>query len=199
MIEHQSPGAVQFTSTPRASDVIWNAAEMVRSSILATAIGTFATTTGLLGLIVLRNPLVLPVVIVGIAFLTGLFVVPFVWWAIYRRPDLVLAPFEVSADEGGVSMVTPTTRARHEWSVFRSIRETGRAFVLDTGAGVSFSVAKRDVSDADIAGLRALVRRKGVLRPTSGLASRRTLLGIAIGLVAAAASILAPILLSSPR
>ena len=199
MIEHHSPDAVQFTSTPAASDVLWNAAEMARSSIFATAVGTFATTTGLLGVIVLRNPLVVPVLIFGVALLTGLFVVPFVWWAIHRRPDLVLAPLEVSADEGGVSMVTPTTRGRHDWSVFRSIRETGRAFVLDTGAGVALLVAKRGVSDADIAGMRALAQRKGVLRPTTGLASLRTLVGIAIGLAAAVASILAPILLSSPR
>ncbi len=191
---------VAFVSRPTIGDYMWNAIAITRSSMVSTAIGTFATTSGLLATVLTGDISSVVVLLAGLSFLTGVFVVPFVWWPIHQRRDLVLAPVDVVADKSGVSFTTATSTGRHDWSVFRRVRETSGAFIFDTGTNVAILVAKRDVSERDVAGLRSLLVATGTMRPpTTGVDRLRPLLGVAVGIGATAFIVIGAILLGPGR
>ena len=190
---------VAFVSRPTIGDYMWNAIAITRSSMVSTAIGTFATTSGLLATVLTGDISSVVVLLAGLSFLTGVFVVPFVWWPIHQRRDLVLAPVDVVADKSGVSFTTATSTGRHDWSVFRRVRETSGAFIFDTGTNVAILILKRDVAERDVAGMRSLLVATGMLRPTTtGVDRLRPLLGVAVGLGAVGLVIIGAILLG-PR
>lgn len=187
---------VAFVSRPTVTDYMWNAIAITRSSLISIALGTFATTSSILAIVVAGDTSSVFVLLGGLSLLTGVFVVPFVWWPIHQRRDLVLAPIDVVADERGLSFTTSTSTGRHDWSVFRRVRETSGAFIFDTGTNVAILVAKRDVSESDVARLRSLLVATGTMRPTTSSADRlRPFLGVAIGIGATAFIIVSTILL----
>jgi hypothetical protein len=187
---------IAVDSRPTASDYVWNTAAHFRSSLLATSLGTFTTVTATLALIVAGDLASIVILVGGLSLLSGLFVVPFIWWPIHERRDLALAPVHVVADDEGITWGTETSTARHDWTVFRRIRETSGAFVLDTGANVAMLLSKRDIAEADIERLRSLFALKGVIPPEpSGPERLRPFLGVAIGLAAAVVVIGMPIVL----
>ena len=191
---------VAFVSRPTIGDYMWNAIAITRSSMVSTAIGTFATTSGLLATVLTGDISSVVVLLAGLSFLTGVFVVPFVWWPIHQRRDLVLAPVDVVADKSGVSFTTATSTGRHDWSVFRRVRETSGAFIFDTGTNVAILIAKRDVAERDVAGMRSLLVATGTLRPTTtGVDRLRPLLGVAVGIGATAFIVIGAILLGPGR
>ena len=191
---------VAFVSRPTIGDYMWNAIAITRSSMVSTAIGTFATTSGLLATVLTGDILSVVVLLAGLSFLTGVVIVPFVWWPIHQRRDLVLAPVDVVADKSGVSFTTATSTGRHDWSVFRRVRETSGAFIFDTGTNVAILIAKRDVAERDVAGMRSLLVATGTLRPTTtGVDRLRPLLGVAVGIGATAFIVIGAILLGPDR
>jgi hypothetical protein len=192
-------GPIDVVSRPTTSDYVWNAAALTRSSLLATSLGTFATVTAGLALVVAGDLLSIIVLLGGLSLLTGLFVVPFIWWPIHQRRDLVLAPVHVVADDQGITWETEASTARHDWTVFRRIRETSGAFLFDTGANVAMLLPKRGIPEADVERLRSLFVLRGVMPPKpSGLERLRPLVGVAVGLAAAVAVIAMPIVLGPP-
>jgi hypothetical protein len=192
------PTRVVFTAHPTTGDLIANAMAFTRRSAVAQTLGSFAVVTSIVGFIVLGEPVVLLFLLFGLSFLTGAFSVPFVWWTIRRRRDLVLAPVEIDADADGLSLTASYATSRQAWSVYRRVRETGRAFVMDTGAGPGAIITKRGVAPADVEAFRALLLRVGVLQVTRGASDLvRPVLWIALGAVAALALSLGPWALSS--
>ncbi len=177
------------------SDYVWNAMALLRDSMLGVVVGTFGTALGLLSLLLVFDPFSLIGLVGGIAFLTGAFAAPFTWWSVRQRRDLTLAPVAVEADATGITITGPSTAGRHDWSVFRRVRETPSAFIFDTGASVAILLTKGGVSESDLARLRLLMVRAGGLRFPQEGAWRRTLAGVAIGLGAAALVVVAPLLL----
>jgi prepilin signal peptidase PulO-like enzyme (type II secretory pathway) len=105
--------------------------------------------------------------LVGLTFLSGAFVVPFVWFSIRRRRELVLAPLDVDADRTGITLATPIATTRHAWSVYRRAREIPDGFLLDTGIGANVMVAKRGAAESDVDAFRTLLREVNLLRPSS--------------------------------
>lgn len=163
--------------------------------MVSSVLGTFGVATSLFSLLIVGDPVALVILIGGVALLSGTFIVPFVWWSIHQRRDLVLAPIEVVADASGLSVATATTTGRHDWSVFRRVRETSGAFLFDTGAGTAILLSKRGVAEADLTRLRLLLVRSGTLDfPQGGDWSRR-ITGVVIGLGLTAVVIALPILL----
>jgi len=184
---------VTFTARPTAGDIIANAVTYVRRSGLVLALGAFTTVSSALGLVLAGDPISLIFLLLGLSFLSGWFVVPIVWWSIRLRRDLVLAPFEVEADDAGIAMTASYGSSRHAWSVYRRVRETDRAFTLDIGTGASSLITKRGVPDAELAAFRALLIRVGVLSERAGLRRFiRPILWVAVGSVAAVALLLGP-------
>jgi hypothetical protein len=189
--------SVAFVSRPSVGDYMWNAIAISRSSLVLISVGTFATTTSALAIVLAGDTVSVLFLLVGLSLLSGVFSVPFMWWPIHRRRDLVLAPVDVVADEGGISFATATSSARHGWSVFRRVRETPRAFLFDTGVNVAILLAKRGIADGDVEALRSLLHKTGTLQSApSGVDRLRPLLGVAIGLGAAGLVILGPLVIS---
>ena len=176
------PAQVAFTSRPSAADVIANAAAYMRRTGIALLFGTFATVSSILGLVLAGDATSLIFLLLGLSFLSGVFAVPFVWWSVRRRRDLVLAPLDVVADEEGIGVTASYGSSRHAWSVYRRVRETDRAFLLDMGTGSAAMITKRGVPDTDVAAFRALLVRVGVLATPGGLRRYlRPLVWVAVG------------------
>ena len=105
-------------------------------------------------------------ILFGLLLASGYFVAPFLWFAIRRRRDLLLAAIDVSADTTGVTFARPTSTTTNAWSVYRRVRETRDAFLLDPGTGSSGFVLKRDADPAAIDRFRTLLEQAGFdLRP----------------------------------
>ena len=77
----------------------------------------------------------LPPLVFGLALLTGLFVVPFVWFQTRRRPEVFREPWELEVDERGLRYRSPLGTGVYPWTAFRRIRERAGFLYLDTGAG----------------------------------------------------------------
>jgi ADP-ribose pyrophosphatase len=116
----------------------------------------------------------LPPVVLGLSFLTGLFTVPFAWFAVRRRRDLVEQPIKLVADATGISQTTPFAQGHLAWPTFARVREIGNWFFLDTGTGASQIIPKRVLSPEELATFRKLIadagfgmdgRRKSQKRP----------------------------------
>ena len=165
---------------------------MFRRSAPSLVIGTFMTASAVVA-IVLGDRLSFLWLVLGISILTGLFAVPIVWWVIHRRRDLILAPVDVEANADGITITSSQASAHQEWSVYRRVRETSRAFLLDTGVGTAVLLTKRGIEPAEIEAFRSLLARAGILAPQPAALGRlRPLLWVAVGLIAAAALILGP-------
>ena len=179
---------VAFTARPTTQDIILNAMAMVRRSGVALLFGTFLTVLGVIGLV--DGDLVgsLLTVVFGLSFLSGTMIVPFMYWSIHRRRDLVLAPIAVEADEAGIRISAAYGTSQHAWTVYRSARETSRAFLLDVGTGAASLLTKRDVALEDVEAFRALLSRVGLLAPTRGVrVALRPLVWVLVGLLLAGA------------
>ena len=192
-------GHVVFTSRPSSRDLIVNAAAMGRASGFMLAFGTFLTVSSVASLLAAdQRPGVLTVVnvvtfLLGLSFLSGAIVVPFIWWMIRRRGDLLLAPVDVDADDEGIRVSAAYATSQQSWTVYRSARETSHAFTLDTGTGAAALLTKRGVSAADIDAFRALLRRVGLLQAKHGVRTAiRPLLWVGLGLALAAALSVGP-------
>jgi len=106
--------------------------------------------------------------LVGLSCLTGIFNVPFAWWALRSRPDLVGQEVEDVIDAHGIVETTPKTNARADWSLYREVFESSDAFHLSTGSGYGF-IPKRAFEPAEIEAFRRLLNDHGLVRPSRRL------------------------------
>ena len=103
----------------------------------------------------------LPPIALGLSFLSGLFTVPFAWFAVRRRRDLVEQSIQMVADASGISQTTPFGQGHLAWPIFARVREIGSWFFLDTGTGASQLIPKRALSPEDLAIFRKLIADAG--------------------------------------
>jgi ADP-ribose pyrophosphatase len=106
----------------------------------------------------------LPGLVGGAAILTGSFLVPFVWWQIRKRPELLQMPNVLSADHTGVSYRSPFVSGEYRWGAFRRVREMQGFFFLDTGAGANIIVPVRAFSPQQLSSFRRLLVEVGFTR-----------------------------------
>jgi ADP-ribose pyrophosphatase len=111
----------------------------------------------------------LPPIVLGLSFLTGLFTVPFAWFAVRRRRDIVEQPIQMVADAAGITQTTPFGQGHLAWPIFARVREIGTWFFLDTGTGASQIIPKRALSPEELAIFRKLIADAGF-----GMDGRRT-------------------------
>ena len=191
----QGPIELRFTTQPTSSDFVANAAAMMRRSAVTLVIGAFATTVAAITLY-LGDLVGLFLLVAGLSMLTGLFMVPFVWFAIRQRRDLVLASVDVEADADGLTMTTARASSRQAWSVYRDVRETSRAFLLNTGAGAAILLAKRGMDADQVSAFRDLLARVGLIRPQSTFDRVRPALWVALGAILGVSLIVVPLMIS---
>jgi len=180
------PAVLTFTGQATRGDAIRTTVELMRASRSSTIVGSAAMTVVIVGFLA-GVPFDLSSVFLfafGALFLTGFFVVPFQWWAISRRPDLMTAPMTVEAGPASLRIAMSAASSDLGWSTFKSFLETSDSFLLQTGITAHF-VPKRGVSDADRRAFRLILGEHGELRHAGDLGrwGRHALTGVAVGLI----------------
>ena len=158
--------------------------EMLRASRFAVVAGMAAVTIAAVS-IGIGAPIDLTVIYslaFGVLFLTGLFVVPFQWWAVRKRPELIVAPMKLEADDGGLTIAMGAVRSEMAWSTFKSFLEASGAFILQTGVTAHF-IPKRGMTPDQERAFRVLLLRQHELTHAAdaGRWLRRALVGVAVG------------------
>ena len=123
----------------------------------------------------------------GLSLLTGVYCLPFIWWAIRKRSDLLLSRQELTADIHGIRIATPTTTTEQTWPTFRRVREITNVFLLDYGTGANAMIPKRALDAPTAEQFRGLVRSVSILERPSRW--RNLVRGIALGALLAVASV----------
>jgi len=114
--------------------------------------------------LILRNdPIGWVSVVFGLLIITGLIAIPFIWWAVRRRKDLLLSRRQLTVDGSGIRIVTPITNVEQTWSTFRTVREQFDGFVLDYGTGASLLIPTRAFAKSDLDTFRLLADQAGKL------------------------------------
>lgn len=176
--------AVRFVSRISFGDIAESLFAITTRSTGVQAVMGFMVGLGVIGLLA-GAPLDvwLPPVLIGLAVGTGVVFAPFAWWSLRKRKDLLTETVE--ADGSGLTIESPGTHIRQEWTVYREARETGRLFILTSGGTAAQMFSKHGVSQSDVEAFRSILRQTGLLRERPAAQRFRAWLGFAAGAVAA--------------
>jgi hypothetical protein len=179
-----SPSVVSARYRPTRYDYVSASTAAARGSALSVAIGTYLAA---ISIIPALNGEIISwgLIAFGVAIASGLYCVPIIWWAVSRRPDLMLGEYELNADSATIQIATATTRTQQTWATFRRVRELPDGFLLDYGTGANGLIPKRAFDAGSLKAFRDLALAAGKFDRSPGW--RRTALGLAIGLGAAVA------------
>jgi ADP-ribose pyrophosphatase len=147
----------------RLREYIGAIALLTRHSRGSQVLGLVLIALGIIPLVVGVSDVLawLPPIALGLSFVTGLFSVPFAWFAVRRRRDLIEQPILLVADSSGIGQTTPFGRSHLAWQMFSRVREIGGWFFLDTGTGASQLVPKRGFAPEELATFRKLIAEAG--------------------------------------
>jgi ADP-ribose pyrophosphatase len=145
--------APSFTETTAASLAVVGRSR--GTQVLGIAMGA----VGILTLLVDPAPGIL-LTALAILFVTGLFIVPFVAIAWWRRRDLLRQPTRFLADRDGVDYRNALMQSHMTWPTFTRLRETRRFFLLETGVQTVF-LPKRALGPEQLGKFRRLVAEAG--------------------------------------
>jgi ADP-ribose pyrophosphatase len=106
----------------------------------------------------------LPAALLGLAFVTGWFTIPFAWWQARKRRDLIEAPSAVRVDPSGLTFRTPLTTGHQGWETFGHVHDRGGFLFFDLDTGVNVVIPKRVFSPTDLATVYRLLERRGLLQ-----------------------------------
>jgi hypothetical protein len=168
---------------PTRYDYISASTAAARASTGNVATGTFVVGMGLIAILLTGDLISWGLIALGVAFVSGLYCVPIIWWAVSRRPDLMLGEYELNANSETIEIATATTRTQQTWATFRRVRELPDGFLLDYGTGASGLIPKRAFDGGSLSAFRALASAAGKFDRSP--AWRRTALGLAMGVAAA--------------
>ena len=163
-----------------------------RRSDLAFGIGVAGIIAGGVALAVGDRGTVWFPMLLGLSFVTGVFGVPFVWFAIRRQQGLIGARIEDDIDGSGIHERTPLVDARITWDLYREVVEARDVIYLVSATGVGF-LPKRAFTRDQLDAFRALVATKGLVRRPRIL--RRIAVTVVVVAVLAAIAVV-PILLN---
>jgi hypothetical protein len=96
----------------------------------------------------------------AISLVTGLFIVPFVAFAWWRRRDLLRQPTRLIATRDGVDYRNAMVQSHLSWPTFTRLRETSRFFLLETGVQTLF-LPKRALGPDQLGTFRRLLAEAG--------------------------------------
>jgi YcxB-like protein len=177
-------GEVRATYTMRRSDLLAAGVAASRQSITVNTIGAFAMAAGIASALITGVvgffELVVPVVF-GAAFLSGYAAGGITALAASRRPDLMQAPVELTANREGLTTRTSKARSEVRWSAYKRILVTGSLILLDVGTGAISMVPRHAFTDEELGRVLRWADAAGVLdrRPVW----RSMAIGIALGIV----------------
>lgn len=158
----QSPDAaersIEVSYQLTAADYRSATIELSRQSVPMVAIGAYAMSASALALLNgdLSGVFFLAF---GASLVTGLYCVPFTWWAIRKRADLLLSRQDLTIDASGIRVTTALTTAHQAWPTFRRVRELTDVFTLDYGTGTNALLPKRAVDPETAERFRDVIRK----------------------------------------
>jgi ADP-ribose pyrophosphatase len=104
----------------------------------------------------------LPLVVLGLLFVSGWFNAPIMWWLGRKRPDLVQAEQTMTADDEGLRFSSAFSEGFVSWSTYRKASETDELFFLDTGTGSVYLIAKAAFTPSQLDAFYGLLERHGL-------------------------------------
>ena len=163
-------------------------AGMSRGGFAANGFGGFTAGWTVIGLVLgAPIPIVIPPALFAAALLSGYFSTPFTWFIASRRRDLVLGRAKWTFDGDGIGHETATTKAHHDWSVYRRARYLTEALVLEAGPAMGVAIPRTAIAEEDSPRLNRMLKDHGLLRPPSLMEQARPFLYLGIGALAAVA------------
>jgi ADP-ribose pyrophosphatase len=143
-------------------EVIGASVSMARRSTGIRLLGLFVV--AITGIAVLMGDLLSVLgLLIGLALATGWAVAPFAWWQFRKRPDLIGAKTNLTADESGIEIDSPLAQGHVAWSTFRRVHDAGGCLLFDSAAGSVMVVPKRAFSPSELAAVYRLLDRNGLL------------------------------------
>ena len=177
-----TPRSIEISYELTLADYRSATIELTQQSVPTVAMGAFAMCAG--GLAIVNGDLVSVILFaLGASFVSGLYCVPFIWWAVRRRSDLLLSRHGLTVDELGIRVTTPMTTTQQAWPTFRRVRELTDVFTLDYGTGANAMLPKRALDPATAEQFRALVRAFARLEEPGRWTN--LIRGVGLGIVAA--------------
>lgn len=172
--------------TPTLSELIKANAALGRAGVVVNGFGGYAAMWTAIGLMAgAPLPVLLPTTIFAIAGLTGYYCAPVLWYAVWRRRDLVITPVTVTLDSDGVEARTASASGRQAWSFYRRARDLGDSVALEAGASIAMLLLTRGLPAADRSRLTRMLREHGLIRPSTLFERARPFVAIGIGAIVA--------------
>ena len=154
------PVTVSYGLTQR--EVVGASVSMARRSTGIRVLGLLVIV--ITGIAVLMGDLLSVLgLLLGLALATGWAVAPFAWWQFRKRPDLIGATTNLTADASGIEIDSPLAHGHMAWSTFRRVHDAGGCLLLDSAAGSVMVVPKRAFSPSELATVYRLLDRNGLL------------------------------------
>jgi ADP-ribose pyrophosphatase len=179
-----APGAQSATAAPGDRRIVEAEFVLGLSDILAANMALSRASRGFMawaifilgaGVVTLLGGnvlLALPVLVVGLAGLFGVVSVPFVWFRLRRRPELLGGTSSIAADDVGLRYDSPFGSGVYPWAAFRRVREVDGFLFFDTGVGASLFVPLSAFRVEALSHLRRLLLAAG-FSPDGHLIDRR--------------------------
>lgn len=162
-------------------------AEMNRCSKLAAFFGLFIVLIPAMSLS-MGDWTGIVALLLGLSFVSGTLPATLAAWTFSRRREFMEFEWRTVIDADGIATWTPKSEGRAKWSMYRRIRETQTAFILDMGTGAGSFLPKSAFDAATSAAIASYAADAGLL--VRGSTWRLPLIGVGIGL-----AIVVPILL----
>jgi hypothetical protein len=151
---------VRYGYTP-VEFALANAAFM-RRQLSSQIVGWGSIAATALNLATFQDPFLAVVTgLLGLAFLTGLFVAPFIWWA-FRRKAAALSAIELTIDRTGVASGAVFGAGTVAWDGIEKIERSGRWYFVRSVAGMAFPIPERVLGPDDLARFRRHAARHGL-------------------------------------
>jgi hypothetical protein len=144
----------------RARDLFEPGAAGSRHSMV-TALFGFVFVPGTVFALLMGDLTVIAFALFVLSFLTGVLPAAIMTFMAGRRPDLLALEQHVVIDMDGVRMASERATSTSTWTMFKRVRETGTAYLLDFGTGAATFVPKRALDRDQLATIRSIAEAVG--------------------------------------
>ena len=129
---------IELSYESRLSEYLTSVAWAVRRSDLAFGVGVAGIVGGVVAFAVGDRLSFWFPLLLGLSLVTGVFGIPFFWFAIRRQPGLIGARIEDEIDGSGIHERTPLVDAKLAWDLYREVVEARGMVYLVSATGVGF-------------------------------------------------------------
>ena len=125
------PIAIQRTYQTTVREIVAATVLLSQRSRFTQAFGIILTVIGILPLVTDSSLGGLPALVIGVAMLSGLLLVPFTLFAVWRYRSRVLPEVTVTIRPSGIDYRSASASTTNRWEDFARIRESGRFLWFD--------------------------------------------------------------------